>query len=72
MPKFHLGIKLSRLDALSLVQTIAKVVGQDDEAAFVHQAVGRVERIMGREYPTERKNLREVRAVKKRVWKENC
>ncbi|XP_040064250.1 uncharacterized protein LOC120838403 [Ixodes scapularis] len=63
-PKFCLNVKPSRLDVFSSIQTVAKVVTQDEKAAFVDQAIGRMENVMGRDYPTERRNFSEVKAVK--------
>ncbi|XP_040067690.1 uncharacterized protein LOC115312851, partial [Ixodes scapularis] len=66
-PKYCVNVKPSRLDVFSDIQSIARVVDSEEKLAFVEDAVGRMEKLMGNAYPIDRRNFKDVRAVKQEL-----
>lgn len=66
-PKHCVNIKPSRLDVFSSVQTIARLVNQDEKVSFVDQALGRMEKLMVQTYPKERRDFRNINMVKREL-----
>ncbi|XP_040071196.1 uncharacterized protein LOC115320437 [Ixodes scapularis] len=66
-PKCCLDVKPSRLDVLSTIHTVARKVVPEEKVAFIDHAISRMEKVMGEAYPKDKRNFREVNAVKKEL-----
>ncbi|XP_042144221.1 uncharacterized protein LOC121834568 [Ixodes scapularis] len=66
-PKFCIDVKPSRVDVFSSIQSVARIVRHEERAAFIEQAVGRMENVMGIGYPNEKRDFRVVSSVRKEL-----
>uniref|UniRef100_A0A147BDN4 Putative reverse transcriptase n=1 Tax=Ixodes ricinus TaxID=34613 RepID=A0A147BDN4_IXORI len=63
-PKCCLNLKPSRIDVLSSIHTVARMVNPEEKVAFIDHAISRMEKVMDGSYPKDKRNFREVNEVK--------